>query len=698
MIDCNEIEVLDKKDKILDELESYIKDHPESLPKRHGNIIIPKRLINCGDSLNIRFMCYNNVKPTNSEGGSPKNAALLITHNCFAKDAEPESYFLDMKLDEINDCYVQEVEIKFDIPGNTKIEYYVNEQKYSRMIAVVDKGYLTVIPWVGANFPLVDEEIHKFGIPGDTWMMSCNIKGEPCDIINSWRPYLENYYKYGDRSICFFNARDIIPGVSHDNLYELNPEIQERGIKQFDRLMRLLGYDCMELAASYTPDDVAVEILEKIGVKGLTSLCAWQNWKDGAWGINHCGVSNQPYYPAKDDFRRAGNKRDIMCFTMGTSSCNRNYSIMALDSCPTNIALSHRYRRDSRIVHYNIQRFYDTFDGYIEDSKNNENLMTITVALENFLGFEDWRVSNELAVNFMVRRAATEKIVFTSAADVSDYYKEHNMQLQPVYYFQPDYYYGFHTHDLPGRVDDRIEAVTENYLAVVRRGYGLPMYFYDYTNTWKNSNFENIERSSWGGVNPDICDHRESQPAQVDRSDMSINSRICEDGIIIEIYSGSEKDRMVTGVFDISYENDCVVTADKSDVKIKKVKDLWTGNTHLFVDLGKISAGNSSVKLKICGKYRTPIKAETSCGSLAAMWFGDHAYVRTLDKNQTLRVIIEAPSEAFVQQVNGVRHCSENGSLSFKVNSCWEDETLLLKNFSRDLFEKALSSAKIEIV
>ena len=46
MIDCNEIEVLDKKDKILDELESYIKDHPESLPKRHGNIINPKRLIN----------------------------------------------------------------------------------------------------------------------------------------------------------------------------------------------------------------------------------------------------------------------------------------------------------------------------------------------------------------------------------------------------------------------------------------------------------------------------------------------------------------------------------------------------------------------------------------------------------------------------------------------------------------------------
>ena len=52
-------------------------------------------------------------------------------------------------------------------------------------------------------------------------------------------------------------------------------------------------------------------------MKALTSLCAWQNWQDGGWKINHCGVSNQPYYPADDDFRRAGKERDLMCFTMG---------------------------------------------------------------------------------------------------------------------------------------------------------------------------------------------------------------------------------------------------------------------------------------------------------------------------------------------------------------------------------------------
>jgi hypothetical protein len=135
--------------------------------------------------------------------------------------------------------------------------------------------------------------------------------------------------------------------------------------------MKALGFDRMELVASYTPDATTIEIMEDLGVKGLTSLCAWQNWEDGGWRINHCGVSNQPYYPADDDFRRSGNKRDIMCFTMGSSSCNRNYSIMVLDGCPSNIVPGERYF-DHRVIHYNIQRFYDIFDGYIADSKNND--------------------------------------------------------------------------------------------------------------------------------------------------------------------------------------------------------------------------------------------------------------------------------------------------------------------------------------
>ena len=191
--------------------------------------------------------------------------------------------------------------------------------------------------------------------------------------------------------------------------------------------MKLMGFDSTELIASYTPDGISIDIMEELGIKGLTSLCAWQNCQDGGWKINHWAVSNQPYYPADDDFRRAGQKqRGIMCFTMANSSCNRNYSLMALDGCPTNVAPGERYF-DKRVVHHHVQRFFDAFDGYIADAAHADGLLTVTAALESFCGHMDWAAANDMAIRYMVSKARTEKIVFTSAADVSAYHTKRNL-------------------------------------------------------------------------------------------------------------------------------------------------------------------------------------------------------------------------------------------------------------------------------
>ena len=688
-----ENEHLNETDRILDALEDYLKEHPDALPQKQGELILPARMVDCGTKMTVRLLCYH------TEVFAPRmqpNASLIITHNCHAPDAKSETYPLAFRPE--GDVYVQDIEITFSVPGNTKIEYYVNGQKLMRTVAVIAPGYMAVIPWVGLNEPFVDEALHKYDIAGDYWMYHCAIKGTPEDIVSRFRPFLEGRNKYGDRTACFFNGRTFVPNAKNDNLYDLDPKIQERGIRQLDRQMRLLGYDGMELAASYTPDSVAIDILEEIGVKGLTSLCAWQNWRDGDWQINHCGVSNQPYYPAHDDFRKAGKQRKIMCFTMGNATCNRNYSIFALDGCPSNVVPEHRYRSDCRIIHHSIQRFYDTFDGYLADAKNNDSLLTITVAIESFRGFMDWQAVNDLALQYMVRRAATEKIVFTSAADVSDYHKQHALNLQPAYFFQPDYYYGYHDLELPGRVDDRIEVDTPEYLAVIRRGQGLPMYFYDYTVPWKDSNFGDGNRSFWGGVNPDTHDPSESAPTQVDRSDMTIQSYINADRVIIRIHSETAKKRMVTGVFDLPFESDCTVTADKADVKVKKLLDRWTQNTHLFVDLGSVEAGDSTVVLSVTGTPRVPISAELIRKPLAAMWFGDHAYLRSLTRDSAIRVRMEAPEGAYAQYIDGTRAYAGNGMLTFTLNSQWEDEAPILMCYSKSCFERALETAEVQTI
>lgn len=676
--------LLDAADINLDKLEKYIKENPEALPVHHGELIVPQRLVNVGTKMIIKLISY--------EGN---NAAFMITEDCFGTDAVPQPYVIH--LEKNGDIYCQEIELIFDVPGNTKLEFWVGGERIVRQVAVIEKGYMLVIPWVGSNRPQIDEEIHRYDIPGDYWMNNPKVEEDPAQTIKKWYDHIKNHHKYGDRTACFINARTLIPGCETDSLFELDYETQNRGLRQMYRQMCALGYEGMELLASYTPGADTLEILEKIGVKGLTSLCAWQNWQDHGWKINHCGVANQPYYPAPDDFRRAGDKRDIMCFTMGNANCNRNYSIMAFDGNVTSMIPGERYF-DHRVIHYNIQRFYDIFDGYIADSKNNQKPLIVTIALEAFRGFMDWNATNDLAVRYMVKKAATEKIVFTSAADVADYHYRFDLGMQEAYFFQPDYYYGYHNGELPGRVDDRIEADTEEYLAVVRRGQGIPMYFYDYTIEWNNPGFEDTERNEFGLVNPDTHKPSECYPRQVYTEDMSVNIEMLGEKIKIGVDSETIKEKMVTGVFDVPFASDFEARADKKDVRLQKVTDHWTGNTHLFVDLGRIESGHTDVVITVSGTSRIPVEAECIKDNFAVIWFGDHGYMRCTDKDTAIKVKMDAPDTAYIFLHNGEKILSQNGVLEFVVNEEWFNEAPMLRGFGRDAFESALHKAQIEIV
>ena len=673
---------LENRDNYLDNLQSYILANPDVLPKHGGEITIPERLVDRGAVMTVSLICYGSY-----------NAALTVTHDCFNPANDPEQIPLDFE--KRGEDYIAEVTLTFDVPGNTRIEYWANGERLVRQVAVLDKGYMAVIPWVGDNRPYLDEELHRFDLPGDYWMPEPELEENPEETLKKFGPYIRNSRRYGDRTACFINGRTLVPSSASDSLFELGREVQEKGLGQMKRQMDLLGFDSMELIASYTPDADTMEILESMGVKALTSLCAWQNWQDHGWKINHCGTANQPYYPADDDFRRAGERRGIMCFTMGNSSCNRNYSIMVLDSCPTNIVPGERFLAN-RVVNQQMQRFYDVFDGYIQDAKNNDTLLTITIPLESFSFKMDWQATNEAAIRYMVKKAGMEKIVFTSAADVADYHKKKQWNMQSAYFFQPDYYYGYHNGTMPGRIDDRLEADTKDFLAVIRRSSMLPMYFYDYTNTWDGCLFENIARNEFGLVDPDVHKPSECVPKQVYTEDMSICAEYDGNDLILTVQSETEKNRMVTGVFDIPYDKDFAISFDKADVTAKKITDGWTGNTHLFLDLGKIPEGKTLITGKITGTQKKPMSAELEHNGFALMYFGDHAYMRSTDKEMGIRVILPAPDGAYLRLISGKKIYAKGGVLSFTVNTCWEDEAPILYGFAQEQMSLAIHNANVQ--
>ena len=674
-------QVLDRQDKYLDDLETYLAEHP--LPPPGGELKLSQRFVDQGEAVEVEAVSFGTW-----------NAALTITHDCMNPEAVPEPIPMDWEKQGENYC--ARFTLRCEIPGNTRLELWVNGQRIVRQVAVLGKGYLAVIPWVGANVPFLDEELHRFDLPGDYWVYEPQVQENPQQTDEIFEPYIRNRARYGDRPACFVNGTTLIPRSETDSLFELDRESQERGFAQLARQMKLLGCGDMELVASYTPDAVTMEILEKLGVKGLTSLCAWQNWRDGGWKINHCGVANQPYYPADDDFRRSAQPRQLMCFTMGNTSCVRNYSIMTLEGCPTNVSPGQRYL-ENRVVNQSIQRFYDTFDGFVADKANNEELVTITIALESFRGFMDWNAANEMAIRYMVKKAGQEKILFTSAADVSDYHRRKKLPMQEALFFQPDYYCGFGHGTMPGRVGDRIEADTRDYLAVVRRGSLRPLYFYDYTEPWNGQSFEEIERNEFGQIDPDAHKPSECVPAQVYTEDMTLEHTLEGDTLRLFVESETEKKRMVTAVFDLPFTPDLTVALDKADATAKKVTDHWTGNTHLFLDLGSLPAGKTVITAKIAGTYREPVAAECVKGGFAAMWFGDHAYLRSCDRELAVRVAIDAPESAYLLLTDGRKLFPDAGKLRFTVNSAWHDEAPILYGYPRAEFENNLPSAAVEV-
>ena len=494
-------------------------------------------------------------------------------------------------------------------------------------------------------------------------------------------------HRYGDR---------LVPGGETANLHELDGLSVKRGITQLLRFYEILGFEKAELLASYTVGTKDINIMEELGIKGLTSLCVWQNWQDGGWGINHWGVPNQPYYPRRECYTQNGEPRDIMCFTMGNSSCTRNYSIMTMESCPSLVVPGERYSEKS-VLHFQAQRFYDAFDGYIQDAQRNEELTVATVGLESFAWRVAWNAVNNLAVRYMVKKAAVEKIVFTSAADVQDYHRRKHLPMQRMTYFQPDIYYGYRDAGLTGNVPDRIEIDHPEFLAVLKKGSSLPLFFYDYQEEWGPMVKNESGRNAHHLVHPEDMDVTKYYPPQVDRKDMEIDCQVSPKEIRIRMVSGSDKKRMVTAVFDVPLEKNFTCHTDWAGVTLEKVTDPWSGNTHLTVIVEEIRQGEEDFVIVLEGAYREPRQTEVTAEGFAARWFGDHAYLRSEKRGQASVVRIPAPEGAYWVAQDGIRHGVKNGELEIRINEGWHNEAPILYGFSREAFCEVLDKAEIQI-
>jgi hypothetical protein len=80
-----------------------------------------------------------------------------------------------------------------------------------------------------------------------------------------------------------------------------------------------------------------------------------------------------------------------------------------------------------------------------------------------------------------------------------------------------------------------------------------------------------------------------------------------------------------------------------------------------------------------------------------AMYFGDHAYLRSMDGNKAISVEMAAPEGAWLRLISGDKICPDGEMLRFSVNATWADEAPILYGYPRQLFAENIQNAKVSV-
>jgi len=592
--------------------------------------------------------------------------------------------------------------VRADRPGNWRVTWDLNNERLSRVFGVAVPGQTVVTLWVGCNKPPLDREIHRFDLPGDTWIGDWGSPFEKTapELLDRLRDFALSRHRYGDRAAPFVNADWSLPGIRNLNFLDLPADVQRRCLVQTKDMWGLLGLGPMELVASYTPGHATPAILAELGVKALTSLCVWQNVHDGnaetGWSINHMGAPNAPYYIAGDDFRKvAPDARPVLGFSMGSTSDVRCYDWICYDGCATNCMPSQRYV-DNAAISANVHRFFVVVDGWIADARNNPDLVFVTAALENFRGSTQWREANYQAVDYMVRRAAEGKIVFASAADISDFYRRHYERQPETVQLWADCYSGFRHENRPATIPDRIEMSNSRFHSLHRYGRALPAFLWDYTRQWNDPEWSALpeKRSKYGTIEPDriaaTVDPFGSVPRQSDLRGVKadVSSSPSGDGLELRVLVDSPRPiaDLPVAVWDIPLE--CRAGAEVEcgrgiNGRFVRVRDRWTGNLHGVLVLKDIPSGTTRATVRLEGTAREPevMQFEVS-GLLGLRTFrsseGPRTYFWRLDGVAPCKVTARVPAgtPAAVQLNDGtVVGPGGDGEMCFIVGDSWKDES-----------------------
>jgi hypothetical protein len=599
---------MDENHKDLDRLESYIgRAVREGQWGYSTDLSVNPGLVRRGDRVEIVFKYL---------GKDPGMGKATIQEDYLGENAGPvRDLGLNWEKAGTED-YQARVEVVAGRPGNWRVIWTIGHEILSRIFAVIEPGYAVCTLFAGCNRPDLDQEIHRFGLPGDYWVDFDSPFGIP---LSRTLDYLRNYarmrHEYGDRVVAFINAQWVIPGCPNTNLFQLSEELQTEGFDLTRRLWEALGVGPLSLIGSYTLGRSTIPAARRVGIKAINSLCQWQNYLDGNsdnhWKINHWAAPIAPYYAADDDFRKVGPEKSVVMFGMGTASSVRSYTIFSMEGCPTLCYPNCRYSQDAEVA--NIHRFYHAVESWLADTVNNTEPVFFTVGLENFLRKPDWARANAMGVEYLVKRARTAKLVFASAADIADFYLR-TYDCQPAHiYYQPDTYCGYREAKKPLRLPDRIEYSDARMHSLHVEDDPVPQLLWDFTRPWFEPEWADQKelRGDLKLITPEQVRDGQCVPAAVNL--MNVTAKIDwisrDNGVEIVVHLNTPQPLafLPVALWKIPLDPKSIKSVEVSPAgQWKNLTDHTTGNLHGLLLCREIPAGRSECRICLTGLARSP--------------------------------------------------------------------------------------------
>lgn len=617
--------VLAKNDRQLQTFAGYFA--AEAAAGRWGTnttLAVTPGLVNAGEKVTLHFTC---------KGAVPSPCEAKLEENYFQGGP---SRPLPLKWTEKDGVNRADIEIKPGICGNSRVIWKVGDEELSRVFGVIEPGYTVCRFMITADLamdkekapPAAFDAIHDAGLPLDYWDREPShyspFAASPEYLKNLFRKRLQFSHRWGDYFMPLFNADWLLPDCLDRNLWRLSADVQNRGLKQALRLWEILGLDKLDVISSYTLNTDTVHAAAANGVKGVDSLCNWQNWCDGGsdnhWQINHCGTPALPCFLADDDFRKISPGQGVISFTQSTASDVRTYSIMGCEADPTLVMLRQRERFNNMAATVNGDRFQAVFDLWLAESACQSEPLFLSIGLQNFIFLPDWNQANRNAIHYVCEQARTKKLVFAQAGAIADYYLQHYPHQPENWFYWPDCYAGVQSEYKPEQVPDRIEVSNAKFHSVHREGEVLPYFFWDYTKPWKEKAWDTGNlRQYFGLIRPDLINADTFTPQMGDLRAVKTTAAMQPDkkGVEFKIEVDTPEDLAVLplGLWHIPLAaGSCKAEPLPEGLRFVKIVDGSTGNLHGILVCENVTKGKHSWTVRIDGKAEPVRNASFAIG------------------------------------------------------------------------------------